>query len=158
MIIAFVALFIIVAVVNRSFAAGFIGVLPLSILILVNFAVMGFAGIKLNIGTAMISSLTMGIGIDYTIHFLEAFIRARREGGGADFLKKAYVTSGIAIITDAVSTGFGFAVLLLSRFNMLAEFGLLVALSLIMSALVALIIIPALLLAINPRFIKGPVL
>jgi predicted RND superfamily exporter protein len=153
MIIALVSLFLIVSAVNRSLVAGLIGVLPLSILILVNFAVMGFVGVKLNIGTSMISSLTMGIGIDYTIHFIEAYKRESQKGNGGGFLRTVYLISGTAILVDAVSTGLGFAVLLLSRFTMLAEFGLLVALSLLMSALVGLVLIPALLILIKPKFI-----
>jgi predicted RND superfamily exporter protein len=144
MIIAFAGLFLIVAFVNRSIAVGFLGVLPLFVVIIINFAVMGFTGIKLNIGTAMIFSLTMGIGIDYTIHFLEAIKRSLRENPKT-FLELSYRTSGIAIITDALSTGAGFAVLLFSRFVMLAHFGALVSLSLINSALVGLILMPTLL-------------
>ncbi|MDR0638412.1 MAG: MMPL family transporter [Spirochaetaceae bacterium] len=154
MVIAFIGLFIIVAWVNRSIAVGFLGVLPLFIVIVINFAVMGIAGIKLNIGTAMIFSLAMGIGIDYTIHFLEAMKRTLREDPQT-FLEASYRTSGIAIITDAVSTGAGFAVLLFSRFVMLAQFGALVSLSLINSALVGLFLMPALLLVMKPRFYRA---
>jgi predicted RND superfamily exporter protein len=155
MLIALVSMFIIISISNRSIAAGFIAVITLAVLILLNFAIMGFAGIKINIGTALISSLTMGIGIDYTIHYLEAFKRAYRTSiGGTDLLKQTYITSGVAIITDAVSVGAGFAVLVLSNFNMLAEFGLLVALSMLLSALAGLIIVPALLLFFKPRFVE----
>jgi predicted RND superfamily exporter protein len=155
MIIAFVALFAIMAICNRSVVAGLLSITPLSLLILINLAIMGFLGIKLNIGTAMISSLSMGIGIDYTVHFLEAYKREYRASGGTgDFLKRAYRTSGIAIIVDAAATGLGFAVLILSQFTMLAELGLLIALAMILSALVGLIIIPALLLLIQPRFVR----
>lgn len=149
MAIAFVSLFVIVSVVNRSALMGVIGLLPLLSLVLMNFAVMGFLGIKLNIATAMIASVTMGIGIDYTVHFIEAFKReaAAVSGGEAEdadgILFRAYRTSGIAIIADAVSTGLGFAVLLLSRFVSLAHFGLLVALSLLLSAVVGLVVVPA---------------
>ncbi|MDR1301844.1 MAG: MMPL family transporter [Treponema sp.] len=155
LLIAFVALFAIMAVCNRSVAAGLLSIAPLSLLILINLAIMGFLRIKLNIGTAMISSLSMGIGIDYTVHFLEAYKRAYRASGGTgDFLKRAYKTSGMAIIVDALATGLGFAVLLLSQFTMLAELGLLIALAMILSALVGLIIVPALLLLFKPRFIQ----
>ena len=159
MVIATICLFIIVALVNKSFVLGFAGVLPLFSVIIINFAVMGFFGIKLNIGTAMIFSLTMGIGIDYTIHVMEALKHAaknRLAGTGkdsrgitADDLVLSYRTSGVAIITDAVSTGFGFAVLLFSRFVMLAEFGALVSISLLISAIVGLVFIPALLFALH---------
>jgi predicted RND superfamily exporter protein len=106
-------------------------------LVLCNFGVMGLFGIKLNIATAMISSLTMGIGIDYTIHMLEGY---KREGS----LREVYATGGVAIITDALSTGVGFAVLLFSQFVLLAEFGVLVAFSLCLSAVVGLVLIPVL--------------
>ncbi|MDR2485084.1 MAG: MMPL family transporter [Treponema sp.] len=155
MIIALSFLFGIITVCNRSFMAGLISSAPLVLLILINFAVMGLLGIKLNIGTAMISSLTMGIGIDYTIHYIEAYKREYRASGGkGDFLKKAYSTSGIAIIVDAVSVGAGFGALLLSQFNMLADLGLLITLAMLMSALVGLVVVPALLMLINPRFVK----
>ncbi|MDR1956372.1 MAG: MMPL family transporter [Treponema sp.] len=155
MIIALVSLFGIMAVCNRSVVAGLLSIGPLCLLILINFAIMGLTGIKLNIGTAMISSLSMGIGIDYTVHFLEAYKREYRAyQGRGDFLNKAYRTSGMAILVDALATGLGFAVLILSQFNMLADLGLLIAMALLMSALVGLIIVPALLLVIKPRFIR----
>ena len=161
MIIAFCALFIIVSVINRSPIAGLIGLVPLLALILLNFAVMGFGHIKLNLGTAIIFSLAMGIGIDYTIHFMEAYKReyrkAQKEGAPAGdyaFLRRAFNTSGLAVLADAASTGAGFAVLIFSRFTMLADFGLLTALSIFMSAVVGLVVIPALFLKFKPKFIE----
>lgn len=154
MLIALVSLFIIIAFSNRSLVAGFIALLTLGVLILFNFAIMAFAGIKLNIGTALIASLTMGIGIDYTIHYLEAYKREyRASGGSGDFLKRAYITSGVAIITDAASVSMGFLVLLFSRFAMLAEFGLLIAVSMALSAVAGLVLVPVLLSVIKPKFV-----
>jgi predicted RND superfamily exporter protein len=165
-IISLVLVFIIIAASNRSVVGGLIGIVPLSISILINFAVMGFLGIKLNIGTSMIASLAVGIGIDYTIHYMEAFKRELAELGITDlahlnknpqdkrnFLGRSFAVSGKAIIINAVSVGAGFAVLIFSRFNMLGDFGLLIALTMGTSALVSLTVIPALLLAIKPGFI-----
>jgi predicted RND superfamily exporter protein len=165
-IISLVLVFIIIAVSNKSIAGGLIGIVPLSISILINFAVMGFLGIKLNIGTSMIASLAVGIGIDYTIHYMEAFKRELAELGITDlarlnkspqekrnFLGRSFAVSGKAIIINAVSVGAGFAVLIFSRFNMLGDFGLLIALTMGTSALVSLTVIPALLLSIKPGFI-----
>jgi predicted RND superfamily exporter protein len=158
--------FIILAVSNKSVIGGIIGIVPLSISILINFAVMGFLGIKLNIGTSMIASLAVGIGIDYMIHYMEAFKREAAEQGVTDlarfdkepsakknFLNGTFAVSGKAIIINAVSVGAGFAVLIFSRFNMLGDFGLLIALTMGVSALVSLTVIPALLLAIKPAFV-----
>jgi predicted RND superfamily exporter protein len=148
--------FIIIAMSNRSLVAGIIGIVPLSISILINFAVMGFLGIKLNIGTSMVASVSVGIGIDYTIHYIEAYKREYRASRGAgDYLRRTFVSSGKAIMINAVSVGVGFAVLLLSRFVMLEHLGLLIALTMGTSAFVSLTIIPVLLLIFKPKFVQG---
>ena len=155
--ISILCVFFIVAISNRSLIAGVIGIAPLSISILVNFAVMGLAGIKLNLGTSMVASVSVGIGIDYSIHFLEAFKREyRKYSGGEGFLWHSFNSSGKAIIINAVSVGAGFAVLLLSRFNMLMDLGLLIAITMFTSALVSLTVLPVLLVVLKPKFITEP--
>ncbi|MDR1278990.1 MAG: MMPL family transporter [Treponema sp.] len=164
-IISIIIVFIIITISNRSLAAGAIGIIPLSISILTDFAVMGFAGIKLNIGTSMVASVSVGIGIDYTIHYLDAFKREYRRAGGragvkargpGEFLYRSFVTSGKAILINAVSVGAGFAVLLLSQFSMLADLGLLIALTMLTSALVSLTLLPVLLMLFYPKFLEQP--
>jgi predicted RND superfamily exporter protein len=153
-IFSIIAMFLIVAVSYRSVSAGIISIIPLSILILLNFAIMGYLKIKLNLATAMISSISIGVGIDYTIHFMDAFKREYLEcGGKGNFLKGAYYVSGSAIIVGALSVGLGFAVLCFSKFNMLAEFGFLVAMAMMISALSGLIVIPVMLSIFKPKFI-----
>jgi predicted RND superfamily exporter protein len=152
-IIAVATVFLIIAVANKSLIAGLIAVIPLSIAILCNFAVMGFLHITLNMGTAMLASLTVGIGIDYTIHFIETFKREANAGG--DYLRRTFATSGKAIIINAVSVGASFAVLCLSRFRIMGQFGALVCMSMGISAIVSLTVIPVLLEAVRPSFIFG---
>jgi predicted RND superfamily exporter protein len=153
--------FIIVSLSNRSLAAGIIGIIPLSISVLINFAVMGFAGIRLNIGTSMVASVSVGIGIDYTIHYIEAFkqeYRAALEAGKNfedGFLAGTFRVAGKAIIINAVSVGAGFAVLIFSRFVILAHLGLLIALTMGTSALISLTVIPVMLTLLKPKFIHG---
>jgi predicted RND superfamily exporter protein len=156
--ISMLIVFIILSVSNRSILGGVIGIVPLVISILFNFAVMGFVGIKLNIGTSLVASLAVGIGIDYTIHFMEAYKTEYRSdyhemGGQGDFLRRVFSTAGMAIIINALSVGAGFAVLMLSQFVILRDLGLLICLTMIMSALVSLTVIPALLSIIKPQFI-----
>jgi predicted RND superfamily exporter protein len=153
--------FAIIAVSNKSLIAGLVGSLPLCISILINFAVMGFLGIKLNLGTSLVASVSVGIGIDYTIHFMDAYKREYRASnhsiGGGDFLRRAFEGSGKAIVINAVSVGAGFAVLSLSQFNILAGLGLLICLTMFTSALISLTVIPALLSVLNPKFIYGQI-
>ena len=146
--------FLIVAFSHKSPVAGIIAAAPLALAILCNFAVMGFLGIKLNLGTALISSLAVGIGIDYTIHFIEFFKREYKTGE-KDFLRQTYIGCGKAIIINAMSVGAGFGVLALSQFKIIAELGALIALSMLITALVSLTVIPALLTVIKPKFIFG---
>lgn len=149
--------FLILAVYYRSVVAGLIGLTPLATSILINFGVMGAFGIKLNIGTAMVASIAVGVGIDYTIHYMAAFhheyLAGRRD---AELLRRTFLTSGKAIIFNAAAVGAGFAVLTLSRFNMLAYLGALIALTMATSAIVSLTILPVLLQLLNPAFIKRP--
>ena len=152
--ISVLIVFLIIAISNKSMIAGVIGSVPLTLAILCNFAVMGFLGIKLSLGTALISSLAVGIGIDYTIHFIE-FFRHEYQSGEANFLRRTFIGCGKAIIINALSVGAGFGVLAFSQFKIIAELGLLIALNMLITAFVSLTIIPALLMVIKPKFIYG---
>jgi uncharacterized protein len=146
--------FLIMALSNNSLIAGFIGSVPIALAILCNFAVMGFIGIKLNLGTALISSLAVGIGIDYTIHFIE-FFKHEYQSGAPDFLRRTFIGCGKAILINALAVGAGFGVLTLSEFRIIAQLGALIALSMLITAFVSLTVIPALLTTIKPKFIYG---
>jgi len=150
--------FLILSIYYRSAVAGLIGLAPLVSAILIDFAVMGFAGIKLNIGTAMVASIAVGVGIDYTIHYMAAFHREylASGGGNGDFLRSTFYGSGKAIIFNATSVGLGFAVLGLSQFNILASLGLLIALTMATSSLASLTLLPVLLTWIKPAFMRRP--
>jgi uncharacterized protein len=149
--------FLTLTVFYRSGFAGLVGITPLAISILINFGVMGAFGIKLNIGTAMVASIAVGIGIDYTIHYMAAYHREYiATGGRGDFLRRTFLTSGKAIIFNAASVGLGFAVLALSQFTILADLGLLMALTMATSALVSLTVLPVLLNTFKPAFIRRP--
>ncbi len=153
--ISLLIVFLILSIYYRSVVAGIIGIIPLALSILINFGTMGFMGIKLNIGTAMVASFAIGIGVDYTIHFLAAYRSYwRKTQGGEKFLYQAFLGSGKAILFNAVSVGAGFAVLMFSKFNMLGELGLLIALIMITSSLASLTVLPILLNLVKPKFIR----
>ena len=155
--VSFGIVFLILAFYYRSIIAGIIGIIPLMISVALNFGFMGIVGIKLNIGTAMVASFAIGIGIDYTIHYLAAYhheYTKRRDD--RNFLIHTFYGSGKAILFNAVSVGAGFAVLMLSKFNMLSELGLLIALVMGTSSFASLTILPTILSIVKPRFITKP--
>jgi len=154
-IISLSLVFIIVSVSFRSAAAGIFGIIPLSLSLLINFAVMGFMGIRLDITTAMVASITIGIGIDYAIHFLSGYHIERKKTNDLEKVtKNTLMTSGKAIIFNALSVAAGFAVLILSQFNPLMYGGFLISFTMITSSLAAMTILPVLLNIFKPKFIR----
>jgi len=153
-IISVFMIFIIVSIANKSIMAGIISAVPLILAVLCNFTVMGLLGIKLNLGTALIASLTVCIGIDDAIHFIEFYKREYKSGADGS-LRRTFIACGRAICTTAMSVGIGFAVLAFSKFKILAEFGLLTALCMLSTTLVSLTIIPVMFAVIKPKFIYG---
>lgn len=152
--VSFGIVFLILAIYYRSVIAGIIGIIPLMISVALNFGFMGIVGIKLNIGTAMVASFAIGIGIDYTIHYLAAYHHEyTKRRNDPNFLIHTFYGSGKAILFNAVSVGAGFAVLMLSKFNMLSELGLLIALVMGTSSFASLTVLPTILSIVKPRFI-----
>jgi len=150
---------IILMIFFRSFVAGLLSVVPLSVSILVNFGLMGFFGIKLDAATSMVAAITIGTGIDYTIHFLVAFHRGRKIHG--DFhalMERTILTTGKAIMFNAISVAAGFMVLVFSAFNPLMYLGILIALTMATSSIVSLTLLPVLLDLIKPKFLDKPML
>ncbi len=154
-LISLTAVFIIIALHYRSLTAGLIGAVPLGLTVLINFGVMGISGIKLDIATSMVGSVAIGIGIDYTIHFLSGYHHARGESDDtAVVTAQALQTSGKAIIYNALSVAAGFMVLGFSRFNPLMYLGILISLTMITSAAASLTLVPGLLNTFKPAFIE----
>lgn len=154
-LISLIIVFIILAVYFKSLYAGIFGLIPLSLAILLNFGIMGFFGINLDIATAMVASIAIGIGIDYTIHFLSTYREKRQQ---FDSEKEAILatlsTTGKAIVFNALSVGLGFAVLLLSQFVPLNYLGALIAITMLSSSLASLTLLPVLILIFKPRFAR----
>lgn len=153
-VVSILFVFIILALANKSAIAGLFGSVPLSIAIVCNFGLMGFLGITLNMGTALVSSLAVGIGIDYTIHFM-SFFKLEYSRGGDDFLHRTFNSCGKAILINVFSVGAGFSVLALSNFRMITHIGGLIASSMVITAIVSLLLMPVLFTVFKPRFIYG---
>ncbi len=154
----FIALLLVgitLAFVFRSPAAGIISIIPISLTILVNFAVMGYFKISLDSFTAMIASIAIGLGIDTDVHFISCFKREfSRLGDELKALKKTFSTTGVAILINALTVGLGFAVLLLAGGQHIRRLGGLVALTVLLSALFTFTVLPAVILWVKPKFLR----
>lgn len=149
---SFVVVGAIVAVLMLSLGAGLLSLIPLLVAVAGNFGVMGYAGAYLDMATVMIASLTVGIGVDYAVHFLNRYRNERGQGlAHREALSAAFRTSGRAIVINALTLALGFLVMLFSRFGALNTFGWLIALTMVTSMVGTLLVLPAILRWISPE-------
>lgn len=155
LLLSLLSVFIIISISFRSGWAGLIGAIPLAFTILLNYMVMGLSGINLDLVTSIIASVAIGVGIDYTIHFLETFRNERALSDDLDVvLQNTFTKSGNGIMTNAIAIGLGFLVLCLSQFVVLRYIGILVAIVMFSSSILAMTIIPGILHIWDPKFMK----
>jgi len=145
---------LVTGLVFRSLSAALISAMPLAFAIAGVFGLMGYLGIYLNTATSMLSSIMIGIGIDYTIHFLFRFRTEIRNGlSDEDAIVKTLSTTGQGIIINGFSVMVGFAVCMLSTFIPIFFFGWLISVSIFMCLVAALTLLPLVLILTRPRFI-----
>ncbi len=153
--LAMIIVAILLMILFRSVIAGLISAIPLTLSIVVLFGLMGIFGIELNVATALLSSIMIGVGIDYTIHFLWRYREERRNGLDYEVaVMKTLTTSGRGIIFNAFSVIVGFVALLFSGFLPVKFFGFLVVVSIFSCLVGALVLIPSLCLIFKPRFLE----
>lgn len=155
LLISLLSVFVIITLSFRSPWAGFIGAIPLAFAILLNYMVMGFAHINLDLITSIIASVAVGVGIDYTIHFLSTYKEERSKTKDlVEVTKMTFRKSGHGIVTNAAAVGLGFLVLCFSNFSVLRYIGVLVAVVMFTSAALALNVIPGVLNIYAPKFTR----
>ena len=115
----------------RSLRIGLISLFPNVFPVAVVMGTLGWLGEPVNIGTAMITSVSMGLTVDSTIHYITAFERARKQHSITESLQIAHSGAGRAVVLAHVALVAGFLVLTASRFVPLVYFGALLSLSMI---------------------------
>ena len=148
--------FIILSISFKSCVAGIIGAIPLALTILLNYMTMGFSQINLDLVTSIIASLAVGVGIDYTIHFLSTYKEEREKSDDLEKVtRETFKKSGHAILTNAIAVGFGFLVLCFSKFIVLRYIGILVAIVMFTSSILSMTVIPGILNQFQPKFMQS---
>ncbi|MEX2479341.1 MAG: MMPL family transporter [Gammaproteobacteria bacterium] len=141
-----VIIFVLFTVLYTSWHAGLLALVPNLIPIIVNFGAMGWLGVPLNPGTAMVAAIAIGIAVDDTIHLMTRFgIESKRHVDERDAVRATVRGEAVPIISTSVALALGFAALGLSNFSIIAEFGLLAAATMIYAAIADLLLMPILL-------------
>lgn len=142
------AIFIILAVAFRSLVVGAISILPNALPILTTFGIWALLVGTVGFSVAAVGAVAVGLVVDFTVHFLSKYLRARREEHQTieDSVRYAFRTAGAAIFVTTVILAAGFAVLVTSSFKLNADLGLLTALAVIFAMLINFLLLPSLFL------------
>jgi len=159
LLITLVAVFAFLMVVYRisdgSATLGFVTLLPVVLSVAWILGTMYAFGIPFNVMTGMITSLTVGLGVAYSIHLSERYNQELEETGSAfEALDRAVTGTGGALLGSAATTVGGFGVLVFAILPPLQQFGLITGLTIIYAFLASVLVLPSLLVVWTRLF--GP--
>jgi len=139
-------------VLFRSVSIIILSKLPCLIPLVITAGVMGFLDIRFKPSTILIFSIAFGISSDGTIYFLTKYRQElRRTGDAFQAISAAIKDTGLSMVYTSVILFFGFSIFSASSFGGTAALGILISLTLLMSLITNLILLPAILLSIANR-------
>jgi predicted RND superfamily exporter protein len=151
----FVTVLLLAGLALRSPTGAVLASLPILMTVLFNFGLMALAGYTLNVATAITSALAVGVGVDYAIYFL---FRLREElpkhhGHILQAVRAGVAHAGEAIILVSLAISLGYFALCLSPFGFHSKMGLLVGLSMLVSAFSSITVLPEVIAWLQPKFL-----
>ncbi len=145
--IALVLISMLVGLSLKSLRLGLISLVPNIAPAAIGFGIWGMFDGQINLALSVVTSITLGIVVDDTIHFLSKYQLAKNSGlSTPDAIHSAFSHVGRALLVTTIVLGIGFMVLTLSNFKMNADMGLLTAIIIVIALIVDFILLPALLL------------
>jgi predicted RND superfamily exporter protein len=146
---------IMILLLLKDFKAGLLSLIPMSVAVIFNFGIMGWFGIYLDVATSTIATITIGIGVDDTIHFLNTFRYYRNLGEDINTaIQHTLEVAGKAILFTSMALIFGFSVMGLSTFKPLILFGVLMIVTMVATTIGALLVLPCAIKLTNVSLVK----
>lgn len=151
-IVATLAVLAMMLVAIRDVRLTLVTLLPSVFPSLILFGAMGWLGIKVNMGAAMIAAVSVGLSVDGSIHYTMFYQLARRKGLSCDAaIARAQDSVGRAALFATLALTIGFATLVVSDFVPTIYFGALVSLSMIGGLIGNLLVLPVLIRLVDGR-------
>ncbi len=147
------ALVLLIDSLVRSFRAASVTILALLTTVVLQYGLLGWLGLPLNLATMLMGALAIGVG-DYAIHLTVRYMEERRRGLGPEAaMEHTLVTSGRQIVFTALTLGAGFGALMFADFVPVSTLGGLMVVTVVLVGLATLILLPAVSLTAfrNPR-------
>lgn len=140
-----IGILLLAVLIFRSLRLGFFTIVPVSITTLLIAGFAGFAGIPLDVSTALAAGVAVGVGVDYAVHYIFSYRDELKRSGDALLASQETMRRvGRTIVFNAVVVTVGFAVLFWSQFPPHVKLGYFVAAYMILSCVVALLVLPLL--------------
>jgi predicted RND superfamily exporter protein len=127
----------------RSVVLALLAILPTMLSVALVLGLMGWLSIKLDMATALVASVALGLSVDDTFHCLIQFHRERKERGFRQSLLESYQVSGPGVILSSLAVAVGFMALRVSEFEPFVNFGTMVAIATVGSTLGNLVLLPS---------------
>ena len=156
LVLALVGVFVCVMIQYRSLAAGLILTIPLCISNLVTFALMGIYQVGLTVSTYPVSSIGVGLGVDYGIYFLSRLLEEKRQTEDVnEALVNTLKSNGKSIVMIATTLTIGLIFWIFSSLKFQAQMGALLAVLLFLNMCGALFLVPSLVAIFKPGFVTS---
>ena len=154
-----IAIFVILTITFRSIRVGLVSLVPNVLPIATAFGVWAILVGQVGFSVAAVGAVAVGLIVDFTVHFLSKYLRARGvdDRGREDAVRYAFATAGSAILLTTVILTAGFAVLVTSSFKLNADLGLLTAVAVVLAMLVNFLLLPSMFLIATQRRAAKPV-
>jgi predicted RND superfamily exporter protein len=137
---------VLMALYFRSLWLASVGLLPTALPVLLTLGAMGFAGLALDVGSAMVAAVVLGLAVDDAIHLIGAWRRRRAAGEPAQTaVASALHEVGRALATTSFALATGFLALSLAPWQSIASFGFVAAVAILAALVAVLLVLPALL-------------
>ncbi len=150
--IAAAAALVLLLLTMRSLRYAVVTIIPIGLVVAWLYALMYLLGFSLNLVTATIGAISIGVGIDYSIHMTERFREElSRAATEMQALRQAADGTGVALVASAVSSIVGFTILGLAPMPMFSSFGFLTAIMIFLALAASLAVLPSLLLLVTPE-------
>ena len=147
--------FIMAAISFRSLQAGLFCLVPIATTIFAIYAFMGYNDIALSVSSSMFAAISIGLGVDFSIHTTERLqtLIAQTDKPTDQTLLALFPSTGRALLFNFLTLASGFGILIISKVVILQEFGICVALSITISFLASLMLLPAIAKTFKPQFL-----
>ncbi|MCF8000869.1 MAG: MMPL family transporter [Halanaerobiales bacterium] len=144
--LAFAIVFLLLFVSLKKFLPAIISILPIGFTVLILFGFLGLSTISLNLFTATIFSITIGVGIDYAVHFTSVWMNFKKQGyENIKAVNKAYDYTARPIMANAFGLAIGLSALLMSPLRIHLYVSTLMWVSMISGVFLSLSFLPTLL-------------